>query len=187
VRLSFALVIKIQPWEVTESMDKFIDKLSAYNIFTNLFPGVVYCFFATKFFGLSLIQEDLVVAAFLYYFCGMVISRVSSVIVEPLMTKSGFVTYADYGDYVAASNADKLIGQLLETSNSYRSVVALVVCLIGTGAWTEAVARWSAFGGVSQYVLLVALLVLFGFAFRKQTQYITKRVTLYKQGGGAGS
>ncbi|WP_132543108.1 hypothetical protein [Plasticicumulans lactativorans] len=168
-------------------MDKVIDKLSAYNIFTNLFPGVVYCFVATKLFGLSLVPEDLVVAAFLYYFCGMVISRVSSVVVEPLMSKSGFVTYADYGDYVAASNTDKFIGQLLETSNSYRSVVALVICLLGTGAWTEAVTRWSAFGAVSHYVLLAALLVLFSFAFRKQTQYITKRVALNKQGGDAES
>ncbi len=165
-------------------MDKILDKLSAYNIFTNLFPGVVYCFMASEFFGLSLIQEDLVVAAFLYYFCGMVISRVSSVVVEPLMTMSGFVVYANYGEYVAASNADKLIGQLLETSNSYRSVVAMVVCLLGTGVWTEVASGWSAFGAVSHYVLLLALIVLFSLAFRKQTQYIAKRVALHKQSGG---
>jgi hypothetical protein len=165
-------------------MDKLVDKLSAYNIFTNLFPGVIYCFVATKFFGLSLVQDDLVVAAFLYYFCGMVISRVSSVVVEPLMKKSGFVTYSDYGDYVAASKADKLIEQLLETSNSYRSVVALLLCLIGTGAWTVAAAKWSMFGAFDHYILLITLLVLFCLAFRKQTQYITKRVTLQKEKGG---
>ncbi|OAI19063.1 hypothetical protein [Methylomonas koyamae] len=165
-------------------MDKVIDKLSPYNIFTNLFPGVIYCFVATKFFGLSLIQDDLVVAAFLYYFCGMVISRVSSVVVEPLMKKTGFVTYADYSDYVAASAADKLIEQLLETSNSYRSVVALALCLVGTGAWTAAVATWPKFGAFNYYILLIALLVLFSLAFRKQTQYITKRVTLHKEKSG---
>jgi len=69
-------------------MDKVIDKLSAYNIFTNLFPGVIYCFLADKFFGIPLIQDDLVVAIFLYYFCGMVISRISSVVLEPLLKKS---------------------------------------------------------------------------------------------------
>ena len=161
-------------------MDKVLDKLSAYNIFTNLFPGVIYCFVAKKFFGLSLIQDDLVVAAFLYYFCGMVISRISSVVVEPLMKKTRFVTYSDYGDYVTASKADKFIEQLLETSNAYRSVIALLLCLICTGGWTALAANWLIFGKYESYVLLIVLLVLFGLAFRKQTQYITKRVELHK-------
>lgn len=161
-------------------MDRILDKLSAYNIFTNLFPGVIYCFVAKMFFGLPLVQDDLVVAAFLYYFCGMVISRIGSVVVEPLMKKTKFITYSDYGDYVAASKTDKFIEQLLETSNAYRSVIALLLCLICTGAWVELAANWLIFGKYENYVLLMALLVLFGLAFRKQTLYVTKRVELHK-------
>ncbi len=162
-------------------MDKIFDKLTAYNIFTNLFPGVIYCFLAKIFFGLPLIQDDLVVAVFLYYFCGMVISRVSSIVVEPIMKKSRFVTYSDYGDYVAASKADKFIEQLLGTSNAYRSVIALIFCLICTGVWTALIANFPIFEKYEHYVLLVAILVLFGLAYRKQTQYITKRVALHKE------
>ena len=93
-------------------MDKVIDKLSVYNIFTNLFPGVIYCFLTDKFFGIPLIQDDLVVAAFLYYFCGMTISRISSVVLEPLLRKIHFVMFVDYKKYVAALAKDDQIGIL---------------------------------------------------------------------------
>lgn len=166
-------------------MDKVLEKLTTYNIFTNLFPGVIYCFVATKFFNVPLIQDDLVVAAFLYYFCGMVISRVSSLVVEPIMKKSGLVTYSNYSDYVGASREDKFIEQMLEVSNSYRSVIALLLCLIGTGAWTTLETNWPTFDEHEDYVLLIALLILFGLAFRKQTQYMTNRVALHKKQVGA--
>lgn len=162
-------------------MDKIIDKLSAYNIFTNLFPGTIFCFLAEDFFGLTLIQDDLVVAFFLYYFCGMVISRVSSIVIEPLMKKIKFVTYADYKDYVAASAEDEHLAVLLETSNSYRSVVALLICLFATGVWTATTSAWPNFAAYSHYAFAVALLVLFSLAFRKQTRYIVERVSLRKR------
>lgn len=161
-------------------MDKVIDKLSAYNIFTNLFPGVIYCFLAEKFFDIPLIQDDLVVAAFLYYFCGMVISRVSSVVLEPMLKKAKFVKFADYKRYVAALGKDEQIGVLLETSNAYRSVVALIVCVLATGGWAAAVTAFPTVGAHSHYLLLMFLLVLFLFAHRKQTQYIVARVDLHK-------
>lgn len=161
-------------------MDKVIDKLSAYNIFTNLFPGVIYCFLADKFFGIPLIQDDLVVAAFLYYFCGMVISRVSSVVLEPILKKADFIKFADYKKYVAALAKDEQIGVLLETSNAYRSVVALSVCVLATGGWVAAVAVVPIIGTYAHYFLIACLLVLFLFAYRKQTQYIVARVELHK-------
>jgi hypothetical protein len=161
-------------------MDKIIDKLSAYNIFTNLFPGVIYCFLADKLFGIPLIQDDLVVAAFLYYFSGMVISRVSSVVLEPLLKKVHFVMFADYKKYVAALAKDEQIGVLLETSNAYRSVVTLLVCALATGGWVAALVAFPSIETHAHYILLLCLLVLFLFAYRKQTQYIVARIELHK-------
>lgn len=162
-------------------MDKVIDKLSAYNIFTNFFPGVIYCFLADKLFGIPLIQDNLVVAAFFYYFCGMVISRVSSVVLEPMLKKANFVEFVDHKRYVAALGKDEQIGVLLETSNAYRSVVALIVCVLATGGWVAAVTAFPSVEAHAHYLLLVCLLVLFLFAYRKQTQYIVARVELHKE------
>lgn len=161
-------------------MDKVIDKLSAYNIFTNLFPGVIYCFIADKFFGAPLIQDELVVAAFFYYFCGMVISRVSSVVLEPILKKAKFVKLVDYKMYVDALVKDGQISVLLETSNAYRSVVALLVCVLATGGWIAVVTALPGIGIYAHYLLLACLLVLFLFAHRKQTQYIVSRIELHK-------
>ena len=168
-------------------MDKVIDKLSAYNIFTNLFPGVIYCFLVDKFFGIPLIQNDLVLAAFLYYFCGMVISRISSVVVEPLLKKANFVRFADYKKYVVALAKDEQIGVLLEASNANRSVVALLVCVLATGGWVAAASAFPSMNTHAHYILLACLLVLFVFAYRKQMQYIVARVELHKDKNEASS
>jgi len=32
-------------------MDSFIEKLSTYNLFNYLFPGIVFCLFADKYFS----------------------------------------------------------------------------------------------------------------------------------------
>ena len=156
-------------------MDKIIDKISAYNIFTNLFPGVMYCFFSEKFFGIPLIQDDLLVAVFLYYFTGMVISRVSSVVLEPILKVAKFVKFADYKKYIAASTKDEQIGILLETSNSCRSVIALLLCILATGAWRAIAFEHPIVSVHSNYILIIVLLALFLFAYRKQTQDIVAR------------
>lgn len=162
-------------------MDKIIDKISAYNIFTNLFPGVIYCVLTEKFFGVPLIQDDLLLALFLYYFSGMVISRISSVVLEPLLKLTKFIKLADYKSYVAASKDDEQIGVLLETNNSYRSMVALLFCVLASGAWSTIMSAYPTIQNYSHYILTFALIVLFLLAYRKQTQYIVARVERYER------
>lgn len=162
-------------------MEKVLDKISAYNIFTNLFPGVIYCFLAEKLFSVKLIQEDLVVALFVYYFTGMVISRVSSVIIGPILKYVRFITFGEYKHYIEASKDDQHIAVLLETSNSYRSVLALLLCLLATGGWQEIVSAYPSIISYSDYLMISSLSILFLFAYRKQTQYIVARVQNHKK------
>ena len=164
-------------------MDKVLEKISAYNIFTNLLPGVVYCFFTDKFFGIPLVQKDLLVAVFFYYFVGMVISRVSSVVVEPLLKASKLVSFVDYPRYVEALSKDEQIGILLEVSNTYRSVIALLVCILATGAWNAAVSKYQFIADYSHYILIGLLVGLFLLAYRKQTQYIVSRINRLQDDG----
>lgn len=159
-------------------MDKIVDKFSTYNIFTNLFPGVIYCFFVNKLFGLPVLPKDWVVAAFFYYFCGLVISRISSVLLEPILKTLGFVTIVDYKKYVVARARDEKVGVLLETSNAYRSMVALVLCILATGGWVQLLSVIPAFEPYAYYVLLGLLSVLFLFAYRKQSRYVVERVEI---------
>ena len=153
-----------------------LEKLSSYNLFTNLFPGVVFCFFADKYLSYPLIQEDFVVGIFLYYFVGLVISRIGSVVIEPLLIWAGILKYASYGDYVAASKKDSKIDLLLETNNMYRSATSLFACMALLLFFDL---LKTSFVLVEQYyvpILVALFLALFVLSYRKQTNYIRKRI-----------
>jgi prepilin signal peptidase PulO-like enzyme (type II secretory pathway) len=157
-------------------MKELLDKLSSYNIFNYLLPGIVFVVIARKITHYSFIQRDIVVGAFLYYFIGLVISRVGSLIIEPFLKCISFVKYADYSDFIAASKADPRIDVLSESNNSYRTLCATFLTLSllkGYERFTISlwdVSRWNA------HILLAILFLMFLFAYRKQTAYITKRV-----------
>ncbi|WP_145985779.1 hypothetical protein [Aquitalea magnusonii] len=157
-------------------MEKLIDKISAYNIFTNLFPGVVYSILVEKIWGLSLIDNNNLSAAFFYYFCGMVISRVSSIMVEPFLKKVKFVEFSEYKKYIKALAKDEQIATLLETSNVYRSVIALLVCVLATGMWVYFSTTATFIAPYMRYIILFLLLTLFLFSYKKQTKYIVARI-----------
>src|SRR5713101_362377 len=106
-------------------MNELLEKLSSYNIFNYLLPGVLFVIVAKQFVGLNLAQDDLILAAFLYYFLGMTISRVGSLVVEPLLKKISFVKFSDYPQYVAAAQKDKTLEVLSESNNTYRTIVAV--------------------------------------------------------------
>jgi hypothetical protein len=56
-------------------MKEFITKISSYNIFNNLLPGILFVFLLNKITIYNLLQDDLVVGFFLYYFIGITISN----------------------------------------------------------------------------------------------------------------
>ena len=79
-----------------KNIDKILEKLSSYNIFNYLFPGVVFCLVADRYLSIPLLQDSIVNGLFLYYFIGLVISRFGSVAIEPVLKKAGFVKFTAY-------------------------------------------------------------------------------------------
>ena len=59
-------------------MSDILDKMSSYNIFNYLLPGTLFAGIGSKYSSYSLIQDDLVIGVFTYYFFGLVISRVGA-------------------------------------------------------------------------------------------------------------
>lgn len=157
-------------------MDKFLDKLSSYNILNNLIPGSIFCYLLQYINGINLISDSLVENLFLYYFFGMVISRLGSLIVEPFAKKTGFVHYAEYSDYLIASKTDGKIDVLLETNNLYRTISASGMLIIIISIYLFAEKRISFLSYATPYLVAIVLLLLFLFSFRKQTHYIKNRV-----------
>ena len=157
-------------------MKELLDKLSSYNIFNYLLPGIVFVVLAGKLTHYSLIQADIVLGAFLYYFIGLVISRIGSLVIEPVLKKLSFVKFAEYKDFVAVSKDDPKLEILSESNNTYRTLTAMFLLLISLKIYEKAssyfprVSKWNA------EIVVVLLFFMFLFAYRKQTRYITQRI-----------
>src|SRR4030042_1443125 len=103
-------------------MKEILDKLSSYNLFNYLLPGIIFVILAGKITHYSFVQEDIILGAFLYYFIGLVISRFGSLVIEPLLKCLSFVQFADYKDFVSTSKKDDKLELLLEVNNTYRTL-----------------------------------------------------------------
>jgi hypothetical protein len=90
-------------------MNELLNKLSSYNLFNYLLPGILFAVLASEATHYSFLQRDIVLALFLYYFIGLVVSRVGSLVIEPLLKKSGFLKFADYKDFVTESKTEHKI------------------------------------------------------------------------------
>lgn len=161
-------------------MDKILEKISSYNIFNYLFPGVVFCVVCDKYFSIPLIQETIVNGIFLYYFVGLVISRIGSVVIEPAMKKLGLLEFSEYSDFVQASKTDSKIEILSEANNMYRTILSMIAILGLTVLCNEGLQKWPEYTTHVKYILIGLLVLIFLFSYVKQTNYITKRVLANK-------
>jgi len=157
-------------------MTSLIEKLSSYNLFNYLVPGAVFAALSGQLTSYSLIQSDLALGVFVYYFAGLTISRFGSLILEPILLRVRFVSFAEYRAFVEASKADSKLETLLEANNTYRTFAALFLLLLGLKAFEALQNRVEWFHRNGLTALIVLLLALFLFSFRKQSTYITKRV-----------
>ena len=153
-----------------------LDKLSSYNIFNFLLPGVVFAVFVSKATSFNLMQEDVLSGAFVYYFVGAVISRIGSLVVEPALKATMLVTFASYKDFVIASKSDEKIEILSETNNMYRTICALLLCVGLAYILDIAMTHYPIATTAAPFIGLFLLLAIFVWSYRKQTSYINKRI-----------
>lgn len=157
-------------------MSNIIEKLGSYQILTNLLPGSFFGLALKFFFGLSLptqnIGEDIVV----YYFMGLIINRMGSLVVEPVLKRSRFIRHAPYFDFVRAENADSKIDTLSEMNNYIRSLLTCVLLLPVMWILQALSLKWLWFSMNWKWTTIAFLIVLFLLSYRKQTGYVHKRV-----------
>lgn len=158
-------------------MKELLDKLSSYNIFNYLLPGILFVGLGEKISSFSLVQNNLLIGLFLYYFIGLIISRLGSLTLEPLFRK--FVKFAPYEDFVKASKLDPKIEIFSEQNNMYRSLCMLSVALILVKIYDLVWGSRSLDNVAIIFIFLIGLSVLFLFSYKKQTEkYVVKRVKI---------
>lgn len=157
-------------------MSDFLKLISSYNLFNNLLPGVVFCVLASQLFEMDVVKEDLVTGVFFYYFVGVVISRVGSIVIEPLLKHLKVIEFTSYQDYLNAKEKDADISILLEQSNSYRSILGVAFCLLCTYFHFILIGLSDVFNKHHAVIYISLLLIMFALAYRKQTRYIVSRI-----------
>lgn len=157
-------------------MKELIDKISSYNLFNYFFPGVVFTVLLNELTVYNIILDNLLITFFMYYFIGLVISRVGSVAIAPLLKKMKFIRFADYNDFVDASKKDEKIDLLSEVNNMYRTLLALIIVLFIVYGFSKLKELWQFLSIIELHLLATILLVFFLFAYRKQTSFVRKRV-----------
>ena len=162
-------------------MKDLLEKLSSYNIFNYLLPGIVFVILADALTAFHFVQQELILGVFLYYFIGLIISRLGSIVIEPLLKWSRFVHFSSYADFVSASKDDKSLEVLSEANNMYRTFCALFASLILLKICERLSISFPIIGRWAGEFLIVGLLTLFCFSYRKQTQYITKHIQCTKR------
>jgi hypothetical protein len=157
-------------------MNGFIKKLGSYQIMTNLLPGIFFGIGLKLLLGMTLPTQNTGEEIIVYYFMGLIINRISSLIVKPVLNKCIFIKEASYSNYVKASKIDPKIDVLSETNTHFRALLTSSLLLIITAilkilAYNN---KWISLNW--KWMLLIFLPILFLFAFKKQTNFICKRI-----------
>jgi hypothetical protein len=158
-------------------MKEVAAKISSYNIFNFLFPGAVFVVCAERMRLCPPVSTEIVARLLIYYFVGMALSRVGSLIVEPAAKFLRIVRKSDYAAYVQACMKDEKLPLMVEVTNTYRTIAAGALCLLGglaaqKSGWETELDRPTLELGITGAVCL-----LFMVSFKKQYDYVTKRVS----------
>ena len=157
-------------------MKELLERITSYNLFNYLFPGVLFVVFSKGITTYSFVQENLIVGAFVYYFIGLVVSRFGSLLMEPFLKKLEFIKFSDYKEFISASKKDPKIDLLSEANNMYRTLSSLFILLLLLKFYELVESKLPILKNWNSYILIAMLLFMFLFSYRKQTYYITKRV-----------
>lgn len=162
-------------------MKDILDKIGSYNIFNYLLPGIIFSVFISKITSYNLVQEDALVGAFIYYFIGSIVSRIGSLVVEPLLKWLGIISFAPYEQFVHASKKDAKLEILSEANNMYRTICAMLLCISLVFAYDKIAQQVEILRVGEPVVCVLGLMALFVLSYRKQTAYIEKRVSANRE------
>ena len=161
-------------------MNELFEKLTSYNIFNHLFPGFLFAGITSRVTEYNFIDQNIFLSLSLCYFYGLVISRIGSLFIEPNLKRIRFVSYANYSDFLDASKRDPKISKLSEANNMYRTLSSMFLMILAIKGFEYLSTYFPNLNVAKETSILFVFLALFLFSYRKQTQYIYKRVKKIK-------
>lgn len=178
-----------------EVVKSAFEKISGYDIFNNFLPGIVFCYLVERTTRITIANGSVLENLFVYYFVGLIISRVGSVLIESVLrnikiksktqkSKEPLLKKTAYSRYEEASEKKPKIIVLSEKNNIYRTVTALLCMLLAVKLYDsflyELILTYEKVGNIVLFIVVcVSLIILFLVSYVKQTKYVVDSVENY--------
>ena len=157
-------------------MEKLLEKIDSYNIFTNVIPGFLFLIFNTYYFnfhGLS-IGEQIIVA----YFVGQTLNRIGSIVTGKILLLFTKEKGETYDKYIKANKNDEMISTLLTERNTFRTLCTLfVICIIEIGL-SKVINIYNFSKEIITLLVLILLIVIYAISFCKHNKYVANRIRI---------
>lgn len=160
-------------------MDKIIEKIDSYNIFTNIVPGYVFLIFNLYYFQINCLNigEQIIIS----YFAGQTLSRLGSIIVQKILFKFTEEKGETYDKYILASENDPKINVLMQERNMCRTFCTLFAICIIEIIISKLLKVYSIPKDIIIIILITIFLVIYSISFCKYNKYIADRVRIYNK------
>lgn len=171
-------------------MEQVFGKFNYYDLFGHLLPGVIiglllnYIITSTTLnITFSFITDSVVINLFIFYFTGLVLNRVSAVIIEPPLIKLNILHKCSYNQIIKAEKEDAKLVQLQAVIISYRTFIAgfSLIIILMLISFMLGILK---INNTEFFILLIFILFLntvFFISYKKQFNGYTKRVLYYAE------
>ena len=158
-------------------MEAILSLLSTYELFNNIFPGIIFSYFLNSE-GYTLVVEkiDIYEKLFIYYFIGLIISRIGSLFLEPFFLKLKIIKFADYTKFLKAEEKDNKISIFVLINNMYRSFIIVFLFNFIYLLYLILQNNFLFCAFMPKLLYISFFFFLFVYSYKKQTEYIRKRV-----------
>ena len=161
-------------------LKELLRNITSYHIFNHIFPGAIFAVILRELAVIDIMRFDIFYSIVSCYFLGMVISRIGSLIIEPIFKKLKMVYHADYVEFNLALKENNRIEILSEINNVYRTLIALALVTLILIPTIELINYYEVNEKEISIFVLIFLILIFSLSYRKQTSYINKLVSKKK-------
>lgn len=153
-------------------MEKIFDKISSYHILNYIIPGFLYLYFTAEQYIDK--TDDYLLLFMKSYIIGLIISRISSLVVEKLVLVISNLKKIEYNKYINATINDNKIEILMQDANMFRNICTAFCCIMVYRIINVLIPDIFV-NVIFQVIIIVILIILFAISYIKQCKYVIKR------------
>ena len=166
-------------------MDKFLDKLENYNILNYILPAIIFISGFKYYIGIDINMGDNVISQFfILYFIGLVLSRIGSLIIKPILAKLNIANQkqgVSYAEFFKAESKDAKIKILFANYNMYRTFIAVFCLLLILKPLYVLKNYFNIESTICITIGIILLIILFICSYKKEFDHIQNRIKNTKE------